>query len=313
MNSWSVLILSLPTRSTAARMRIWRALSVHGAAVLRDGVYLLPSRPATRQAFESLAQEVGKAGGEAHVLELNAVNAKQAARFRGLFDRSDDYARLMDKARAVRERLTPRTRKTAAKALRPLQRSYETLRVADQFPGPAAEQVREFLDETRAMIEAMGSAGEPMARPGSIARLDARDYRGRTWATRARPWVDRLASAWLIRRFIDSRARLLWLKDVKRCPKNALGFDFDGATFTHVGARVTFENLLASFGLESDPALVRLGGVVHCLDVGGVPVAEAAGIESILRGMREQFVDDNKLLAEASRIFDNLYLSYRKE
>jgi hypothetical protein len=125
--------------------------------------------------------------------------------------------------------------------------------------------------------------------------------------------VDRLASAWLIRRFIDPRAKFRWLKDVKRYPKAALGFDFDGATFTHVGARVTFETLLASFGLESDPALVRLGSVVHCLDVGGVPVAEAAGIESVLRGMRAQIIDDNKLLAEASRIFDHLYLSYQKE
>lgn len=313
MMSWRLLILSLPTRSAAARMRVWRALGAMGAAVLRDGVYLLPARPAARQAFESLAREVGKAGGDAHVLALDAVSAQQSARFRALFDRSDDYARLIEKARVVRARLTPRTRKTAAKALRPLRRAYDALRAADQFPGPAAEQAREFLDETGAMIEALGSPGEPVARPGTIARLDVRDYRGRLWATRARPWVDRLASAWLIRRFIDPRARFLWLKDIRRCPKNAAGFDFDGAEFTHVGARVTFETLLASFGFESDPALARLGGLVHCLDVGGVPVAEAAGVESVLRGMREQIVDDNKLLAEAGRIFDHLYLSYQKE
>ncbi|MDO8704054.1 MAG: chromate resistance protein, partial [Sulfuricaulis sp.] len=93
----------------------------------------------------------------------------------------------------------------------------------------------------------------------------------------------------------------------------ALGFDFDNAAFTHVGVRVTFEVLLASFGLDEDPALARLGGLVHYLDVGGVPVAEAAGLEMILNGARQQFVDDDKFLKEASRTFDFLYTSYVKE
>ena len=146
---------------------------------------------------------------------------------------------------------------------------------------------------------------------GRIPRLHRKDYRSRTWATRARPWVDRLASAWLIKRFIDPKARIVWLKDPKRCPRNALGFDFDGATFTHVGARVTFENLLASFSLEDDKALLRLGALVHYLDVGGVPVAEASGVESLLKGARESIADDNKLLNEASRIFNHLYNAYQ--
>jgi hypothetical protein len=138
-------------------------------------------------------------------------------------------------------------------------------------------------------------------------------YRGRTWATRARPWVDRLASAWLIRRFIDPRAKILWLKDIRRCPKSVLGFDFDGATFSHVGARVTFEHLLASFGLESDAALMRIGRMVHCLDVGGAPVPEAQGLAAILTGARARLSNDNHLLAEASRVFDHLYHSCREE
>ena len=116
-----------------------------------------------------------------------------------------------------------------------------------------------------------------------------------------------MASAWLIKRFIDPKARFRWLKNPKDCPRAALGFDFDGATFTHVGARVTFEVLVASFGLEDDKALVRLGELVHFLDVGGVPVAEARGLEMILAGAREQHHDDNKLLAEAGKNFDYLY------
>jgi hypothetical protein len=95
-----------------------------------------------------------------------------------------------------------------------------------------------------------------------------------------------MASAWLIRRFIDRKAKFLWLDEAKRCPKRALGFDFDGATFTHVGGRVTFEVLAASFGLDADPALARIAAIVHFLDVGGVPVAEAPGIEAVLAGLR---------------------------
>ena len=122
-----------------------------------------------------------------------------------------------------------------------------------------------------------------------------------------------MASAWLIRRFIDRKAKFIWLDNPKKCPKSALGFDFDGATFSHVDGRVTYEVLAASFGLESDPALRRIGAIVHCLDVGGIPVAEAAGIEALLAGLRAAAADDDKLLTEAGRVFDGLYANFQRE
>jgi hypothetical protein len=137
-------------------------------------------------------------------------------------------------------------------------------------------------------------------------------YQGRVWATRRRPWVDRLASAWLIRRFIDPQARFVWLKSPVDCPKRALGFDFDGAAFTHVGARVTFETLLASFGLET-PALLRLGVLVHGLDAGGVMPPEAAGVERVLAGMRDVIADDDQLLGAAAGVFEGLWVTFEKE
>ncbi len=155
--------------------------------------------------------------------------------------------------------------------------------------------------------------GEPRAGTAEIRRLATADFQGRTWATRKDLWVDRMASAWLIRRFIDRKAGFLWLDNPKKCPKTALGFDFDGAAFTHVGSRVTFEVLMASFGLETDTALARIAAIVHCLDVGGVPVAEAAGIEAVLAGLRDAAPNDDKLLAEASRVFDSLYNNFSKE
>jgi hypothetical protein len=137
------------------------------------------------------------------------------------------------------------------------------------------------------------------------------NYQGRIWATRQRPWVDRLASAWLIQRFIDPQARIRWIAHPQDCPGDALGFDFDGATFTHIGSRVTFEVLLASFGL-GQPALIRLGQLVHYLDVGGVQPPEAAGVESILAGLREAITDDDQLLGAAHAVFDGLLASFSK-
>lgn len=125
-----------------------------------------------------------------------------------------------------------------------------------------------------------------------------------------------MASAWLIRRFIDRKARFLWLDSPKKCPKSALGFDLDGAAFTHIGSRVSFEVLAASFGLESDPGIARIGAIVHCLDVGGVPVREAAGIEAVLGGLRAAAANrgnDDGLLADAGRVFDGLYGNYTQE
>ena len=310
---WRMLIISLPSRSATPRMRVWRALKALGAAVLRDGVYLLPDSEAATQALAAQASEVIGSGGTAQVLVLDQPDLEQERHFRSLFDRNPDYSRLIENLRAFRAGLRRRGRSQATRTIKQLRREYDAVRATDYFAGPAAEQAGQALSEAEAALAALLSPGEPQPQTGRIARLDSKAYRNRAWATRARPWVDRMGSAWLIKRFIDSKARFLWLKDPKDCPRNALGFDFDGATFTHVGARVTFEVLLASFGLDGDKALVRLGELVHFLDVGGVPVAEARGLEMILTGAREQYRDDDKLLVEAGKNFDYLYQAYSEE
>jgi hypothetical protein len=308
---WRLLVISLPSGSATARMRVWRALKASGAAVLRDGVYLLPAGAVAERIFAEQAREVRGARGSAQVLTVHADDAEQNRRFQAYFDRTPDYARVMQATQALK---TGRRRAAArAPALKRLQREYTAIRTTDYFTGPAAEQAGQLLAETEAAVIALTSPGEPQAQTGRIARLDPKAYRRRTWATRARPWVDRMASAWLIKRFIDPRARFVWLKKPKDCPRRALGFDFDGAAFTHIGARVTFEVLLASFGLEADQGLARLGQLVHFLDVGGVPVPEAAGVETILAGARRQHKNDDRLLAEAVKTFDYLYNAYAQE
>jgi hypothetical protein len=157
----------------------------------------------------------------------------------------------------------------------------------------------------------MYAGGEPRFSRRALRHLDTGRYKRRVWATRKAPWVDRLASGWLIRRFIDREAKFAWIARPSECPKKAVGYDFDGAEFTHVGNRVTFEVLLNSFSLETDPALAAIGAAVHFLDVGGIPVADAKALETMLKGAREKARGDDALLAEACRIFDLLYSGYR--
>src|SRR5256712_2853191 len=115
------------------------------------------------------------------------------------------------------------------------------------------------LADAEAAVNGRFAPDEPHVAHRKIRQRDPKGYRGRTWATRERLWIDRVASAWLIRRFIDPEARFVWLERIKDCPKKALGFDFDGAEFTHVDSKVTFEVLVASFGLEHDTGLARVG------------------------------------------------------
>ena len=184
----------------------------------------------------------------------------------------------------------------------------QALHRIDYYPGAAAAQADSDMASLRQALDACFSRGEPAALPAhGIKRLDTAQFQNQRWATRARPWVDRLACAWLIRRFVDPGARFVWLADPASPPADVLGFDFDGARFTHVGALVTFEVLIASFGLEADPRLQRLARAVHYLDTGGMPVPEAAGLEAVLAGLREVHADDDALAQAAAQVFDALY------
>lgn len=307
---WLLFILTLQGQQQAVRMRVWRALKALGTAVLRDGVYLLPNRPEFIEPFQEQSDEVTASGGSAQTFEVSARDEEQESEFRRLFDRTPEYEKLMLDISGARKEIEDLDRATLSARLMRLRRDYEAIVLRDFFAGAARDQTGQALEDLARAANAVLSPDEPHATAGRIRRVDLEKYRGRTWATRARPWADRLASAWLIKRFIDRRAKFAWLENPKDCPKRVVGFDFDGAEFTHIGAKVTFEVLLSSFGLEGDPALERIAALIHYLDVGGVPAAEAAGIEALLRGAHTALSDDDRLMAEAGKLFDFLYANY---
>jgi len=312
-SDWLLLVISLPTSGATARMRVWRGLKTLGCMSLRDGAYLLPAAADGEQALRELGDECTREGGSSWLMSVQPRSAEEGESYRQLFDRAGDYAELRRSWKEANRALKGIAETELSRLQRKLQREYEAVRAIDFFPGDASAEAEAAWTDLNRRMEQLLSPDEPHEGAGGISRLDPQRYRGRTWATRRRLWVDRVASAWLIRRYIDPDARFKWLARPSDCPKSALGFDFDGATFTHVGDRVTFQTLLASFDLEKDAALVKLGALVHQLDVGGEPVAEAAGFEAVMAGARERLDDDDALLSEMSTVLDSLYAHFARE
>ncbi len=311
--SWLLLIVSLPTSSATARMRIWRALKVMGCVALRDGAYLMPAGLEREQALQGLADECAGEGGSAWLMAVEARSAEESSTYRQLFDRSEEYAELRKAWRGANRGLGSLGAAELARLKRKSQREFDAVRAIDFFPVEASVEAEAAWTDLGKRIDSLLSPDEPQETKGRVPKLDPGQYQGRTWATRRRLWVDRVASAWLIRRFIDRDARFQWLAKPADCAKRSLGFDFDGATFTHVGDLVTFETLLASFGLAADPGLARLATMVHTLDIGGEPVPEAKGFEAVMAGARERLSDDDALLAEMSTVLDSLYAHFVRE
>ena len=291
-------------------MRIWRALKAAGVGLMRDGAYLLPNGERSREVLEEQGAEIKAAGGLVQLLSFDAESTEQSAEFVALFDRSEEYSEGIRRLDALKKELGKLSEPEARQRMAGVAREVAGVVVRDFFPGEPRKQMEGALADAEAALNARFAPDEPHAAHRRIRARDRRDYRGRTWATREHLWIDRVASAWLIRRFIDPKAKFLWLKRVKDCPKTALGFDFDGAEFTHVDSKVTFEVLLASFNLEEDPGLLRLGALVHHLDVGGIPIAEGPGFAAIMAGARLLQQDDDALLKAMAPVLDSLYAGY---
>jgi hypothetical protein len=284
-------------------MRIWRAVKASGAAVLRDGVYLLPEQKSCCLSFDAIAADVSSGGGSTNLMRVEALDGCE---FPPLFNRQEAYASLLVEVGKVENDLSlTNDAHNALKQLKKLRKSFAAIAAIDFFPGEALKQAETSLLDMELRANRILAPDEPHAVDAEIPSLFASHYQGRLWATRKRPWVDRLASAWIIRRFIDVNADFIWLESSFDCPSDAIGFDFDGAVFTHIGNKVTFEVLLASFSLEQ-PALKRIGSLVHFLDVGGIQPAEAMGVETVLSGLRSTIKDDDQLLTAASVVFDSL-------
>lgn len=307
MAAWLILTATLPTNPSGLRVRVWRGLKATGAGTLREGVYVLPATAPTAQALRDIERTIAEAGADAHLLEVDARDETQDKAFRNLFDRSDLYAELLQAVKEARKTIRRATEAELHKALRTLEQQLLQVQASDFFPGKDRNAAANSVAALRREIELHLSPDEPAPLQAVIEPRRVADFQRRTWATRKRPWMDRLATAWLVQRFVDKEPRFLWLADARKCPKDAIGYDFDGATFTHVGELVTFEVVARTFGLDEMPAIRRIGELVHYIDIGGTPQDEAPGLEMLVRGLQAQHPDDDALLKAGNSLFDALH------
>jgi hypothetical protein len=306
-SKWLVYVASFSTDDPAARMRVLRTLESLGCAVLREGVYVLPDNRANRQGLQRLSEHMTRINGSAHVLQVTHFDAGQGQTFRSLFDRTGKYHELIKAVEGLRAGFGISEPSAIARVLNKQRREFEAISALDFFTSPVREKAEQVLRETEAEVRKRMFPDAPKA--GGVTQT-GRYYFKRVWATRKPLWADRLASAWLIRRFIDPEATLLWLDKGQGCPSTAVGFGFEGATFSNSRDKVTFQELLASFSLDKSETLARIGTLVHFLDTGREPVAEAAGVETLLQGARRRSNSDEELFSESEKTFDLLYEAY---
>jgi hypothetical protein len=299
LQQWILLLLSLPPRPSSLRVRTWRRLRALGAVALKSGAYLLPFSPDRYEQFQWLAQEVQKDRGEATLLKVDRVeNVKQAEVVRLFHEaRNADYAILTDRYRKLGSGRRPR----AAEELARLARELDRLTDIDFFDAPGRQQALRAREAAERRVTGSAKTGPP------AGRLDLEAIHGRRWATRPRPHVDRLASAWFIKRFLDSAAEFVFTPP-EELPADAIPFDMAGVEFGHHGDHCTFETLLERSGLR-DRRLAIIAEIVHEADLrdGKFQREEARGLDLVLRGLLAAVKDDPDALAQGLILFDGLY------
>ena len=302
---WLFCVTSMLADDPASRMRVLRTLESLGAAVLREGVYVLPETGDNRRSLDTLADYILKSHGSAHVLCVSAASPAQQETFQKLFDRSARYAELVKTVESLRVGFGQSDPSAIARVLHKQRRDFEAIAALDFFPGPAKERAQTALVEADAAVRRLLFPAGPHAAIGMSEKL-----LGRTWVTRKPLWADRLACAWLIRRFVDPEAKLAWLDKNEPPPPEAIGFAFEGAHFTNTEERVTYEEMLVRLELAANPALAKIASIVHFLEVRGTTVPEALGVQTLLQGALRRAPTETALLGEVEKTFDLLYEAY---
>ena len=305
---WLAFVTTLPTEDPAARMRVLRTLESLGCAVIGEGVYLLPDTPSARQGLSRLGDHITRIGGSATLLSVNSMDKAQALQFLALFDRTHKYSDLIRNVKSLKVGFGIADPVSIMRLLNKHKREYEFVSTLDFFPSESKAHAARALSEAEQAVHAlMFPEAQKKTSPVDTA---GRQYFKRVWATRKPLWADQLASAWLIRRFIDPEATLLWLDRNQACPAHAVGYAFAQATFCNSKDKVTFEEIVASFKLVKNTGLARIGTLIHALNSDETKVAEAAGVQMLLQGAVRRSGSDDQLLAEIELTFDLMYEAY---
>ncbi len=300
---WLLFIFQIPQGKASARVRVWRKLQSYGALAWKNAAYILPHVPANLEKFQWLAAEVRKHHGEASIAEVLRIEGHTERQMIGLFNeaRRRDYETLIGELRFA---LRPSGGNSRRDALARLNRRLAEVTALDVFECGKRREAERLIKEMESQYR-LGTAGDALVRVRQI-----KEFRGRVWMTRPRPEVDRVASAWLIRRFVDPRARFVFSPDPNDHP-GALRFDMFEGEFTHFGDDCTMETLLKVFDLR-DKRLRAIAQLVHDADLEDNKFGRAEGraVDFTLKGWGKMKWSDMKILRRGFELFDALYLMF---
>ncbi len=326
---WTLLIHQLPPSPSNLRVRIWRKLQQLGAVSIKNSVYVLPFNEKTTEDFQWLKQEIESSGGEATIFHADSIEGAMDEEIAAVFkqEREKDYTHLAAEFDGLTEtirdqkrggHLSPeRTSKSAAE-LDKLHKELERVEAIDFFEVPIPSRIlvkKAYERALKAVHESQNDSRKSMKSPSSKSgELDVADYQGKRWFTRRNLHIDRLASIWLIRRFIDKRPRFNFVAD-KTETGDGIRFDMFEAQFTHEGDACTFEVLIQRFGLNLDAGLCEFAEIVHDIDLKDSKFnrSEAAGINAIIRGLGDSLKNDQELVRHTMPLFDGLYERLREQ
>lgn len=312
---WLLLIYLLPAKHSHARVQAWRRLQRLGAVALKNSAYVLPYSAEAREDFEWIKNDIVGSGGQAMVLVARAPEAAtrdeivrtfQSARAEAFDELAREASTLLERlSRSPTSRAKGSGRRESKQAIRRLRERFEDVVRVDFFGTPARDRVAELL----ARIEQGARKGATMKTSTRASKINPADYRGKTWLTRPRPGVDRMSSAWLIRRFIDPDAKFIFGDPSKT--REAIPFDTFEAEFGHHASHCTFETLCDRFGIADDGAR-WIGRIVHDLDLkeDTYHETEAATVGRMVDGLRRMHHDDQALLSQGIATFEALYQSF---
>jgi hypothetical protein len=300
---WLLLTFTLPTKRASQRVEVWRKLQRYGTIPLGNSGYLLPSGPANEERFQWLATAIRKYGGDASVVHVTSIDNISTPQLVGRFSeaRTREYRELTQELQAFSS-MSPQKRATGR--LSRLRSRFQEIVEVDFFNSPLQRRVREMLGRA--------DVSRP-AKPALPSGVKCSDYKGRVWVTRPRPGVDRCASAWLIRRFVDSQARFAFAPE-DRVPAGGVPFDmFHEDGFGHRGNDCTFETLEKQFRIR-DPRVAVIGQIIHDADLLDERFGrkEGYGIDEVLKGWARKGIPDTKLLEQGMELMEGLYFAQTK-
>lgn len=305
---WLLLVHQLPPRPSNLRVQVWRRLQHVGAVALRNSLYVLPNTSEAHEDFEWIRSEITGRGGQVSLLAAQVIDGYTDAELEAAFRtaRTTEYAALTRDLDGLEKRLASNKRRLPRAALHrevaKARERYRSLKAADFFGAAGASQ-------TEAALERLERRLQPASAAGDLGeRLDPRLFRRRVWVTRPRPGIDRMASAWLIRRFIAPDARFAFAS----APSGRqIAFDMPDVEFGHQGSDCTYETLMRRFAI-ADAAAQRIGHLVHDLDLkeSRYGVAEGPTIARLVEGLRQAGPSDQALLEHGMAMIEALYRSF---